>query len=321
MIQRVTRGAVPAWLALVMLGAGASVLGQTQFRSSTDVVEVYATVKLKDGVIAHDLEREDFELLDDGKPREIAVFSRSLQPLSVALILDHSGSTSSEFDTVKLAAQDFVGRLLKTDRASIRSLSWDCLDFTDDRFALIGMLRLSLPEDFGSPIWSATDAAMSSLMNEAGRRVVLLFSDGDDTQAMASTFPPPPAPAPASPFSVCQPAPERAQRSITDVTKRIERDGVMVYTVGVQVGSGPGFGLRDLSRLSQLSGAEFRRLDSYEQLRAAFVSIADELHLQYLLGFVPAVFDGKRHEIDVRVKRPGVMVRARKAYVATRGGS
>jgi Ca-activated chloride channel family protein len=304
---------------LVIVWGGASLVGgQTQFRSSTDVVEVYATVKLKDGVIAHDLTRDDFELQDDGKPREITVFSQSVQPLSVALVLDHSGSTDQDFDQVKLAARDFVGRLLSTDRASIRSLSWNCLDFTSDRLALVGLLRLSLPEDFGSPIWSATDTAMTSLMSETGRRVVLLFSDGEDTQAMASVFPPAATPAPASPFSPCQAAPEGPRRSIIDVTKRVDRDGIMVYTVGVQSG-GPGYGLRDLSRLAQQSGAEFRRLDSYEQLRAAFVSIADELHLQYLLGFVPASFDGKRHEISVRVKRPGVTVRARQAYIATRG--
>jgi Ca-activated chloride channel family protein len=309
--------------ALVVVGAAvvcagtALAGGQTQFKSSTDVVEVYATVKLKDGVIAHDLVRDDFELLDDGKPRDITVFSQSVQPLSVALVLDHSGSTSGEFDQVKLAARDFVGRLLSTDRASIRTLSWHCLDFTNDRLALAGMLRLLLPEDFGSPIWSATDAAMTSLMNETGRRVTVLFSDGEDSQGMASVFPPAPTPGPASPSSPCRAAPEPPRRSITDVIKRVERDGVMVYTVGVQT-DGPGYGLRDLSRLAQQSGAEFRRLESYEQLRAAFVSIADELHLQYLLGFVPTVFDGKRHDIDVRVKRPGVSVRARKGYIATR---
>ncbi|HEX5071223.1 MAG TPA: VWA domain-containing protein [Vicinamibacterales bacterium] len=312
-----------ACVAVAVVIASVSITGrQTQFRSSTDVVEVYATVKLKDGVIAHDLTREDFELLDDGKPREIAVFSRSVQPLSVALILDHSGSTDKDFDTVKLAAQDFVGRLLKADRAAVRTLTWDCMGFTDDRLSLVGMLRLQTPPDFGSPIWAATDAAMSALAEESGRRVILLFSDGDDTQNAASTFSPAPAAsAGASPFSACQAAPALERRSIADVMKRVETDGVMVYTVGVEGTGLRTYGLGDMSRLAQRSGAEYRLLKDYDQLRAAFVSIADELHLQYLLGFVPAAFDGKRHDITVRVKRSGVTVRARKAYVATRGGS
>jgi len=304
------------------LSAGVvSLAAQTQFRAGTDTVQVYATVKLKDGTIAHDLTREDFELRDDGKPREITVFSRSIQPLSVALVLDHSGSTDRDFEQVRFAAQDFVGRLLRADRASIRTLSWNCLDFTDDRRALLGMLRLQLPGDSGSPIWSTMDATMTALAGEPGRRVILLFSDGEDNQALAGTFPSPPRSAAPDPFSVCQAAAETDQRSIGDVTRRLEREGVMLYTVGLEsIGGDSDFGLGDLFRLAQRSGAEYRRLKSVEDVRSAFVSIADELHLQYLLGFVPAAFDGKRHEIDVRVRRPGVTVRARKAYVATRAG-
>jgi hypothetical protein len=59
-----------------------------------------------------------------------------------------------------------------------------------------------------------------------------------------------------------------------------------------------------------------QQLANFGELRAAFKRIADELHLQYLLGFVPTKFDGKRHEITVRVTRPGISVRAREAYIA-----
>jgi Ca-activated chloride channel family protein len=288
---------------------------QTPFRAGADVVEVYATVKLKDGTIAHDLTREDFELRDDGKPREIAVFSRSIQPLSVALVLDHSGSTGQNFDTVRLAAQDFVSRLLRTDRASIRTLTWDCLGFTEDRFALVRTLRGYLPPDDGSPIWSATDAAVSSLAAETGRRIIVLMSDGQDVQGLPGSTRSAPMESP------CQLATAGEARSAGDVIKRVERDGVMVYTVGVEQAVIAGHsGLGDLVSLAERSGAEYRRLKSYDQLRVAFQRIADELHLQYLLGFVPAAFDGKRHEIDVKAKRPGVTVLARKTYVATRAG-
>ncbi len=57
-------------------------------------------------------------------------------------------------------------------------------------------------------------------------------------------------------------------------------------------------------------------LNNYAQLKAAFKVIADELHLQYLLGFVPTKFDGERHDITVRVKREGVTIRARESYRA-----
>ena len=74
----------------------------------------------------------------------------------------------------------------------------------------------------------------------------------------------------------------------------------------------------DLRRVARESGGERYRLQGYGELSDAFARIADEPHHQYLLGFVPAVFDGKRHEIEVRVKRPGIAVRSRKSYVAVR---
>ena len=305
----IVMGSVAAWTAVTSLAQ------QAPFRAGADLVEVYATVKLKDGTIAHDLTREDFELGDDGKPREIAVFSRSIQPLSVALVLDHSGSTGPDFDTVRLAAQDFVTRLLRTDRAAIRTLTWACQAFTEDRMALIRVLRGHLPPDQGSPIWAATDAAVSSLMAESGRRIIVLMSDGIDVQGTGYVG----ASAPME--SPCQPAAVAEGSSVGDVMKRVESEGVMVYTVGVEATVIAGHsGLRDLVTIAERSGAEYRHLNSYDQLRAAFTRIADELHLQYLLGFVPAAFDGRRHEIEVKTKRSGVTVRARKTYVATKEG-
>jgi Ca-activated chloride channel family protein len=72
----------------------------------------------------------------------------------------------------------------------------------------------------------------------------------------------------------------------------------------------------DLAKLAKRSGGSVHELSNYAQLKAAFKVIADELHLQYLLGFVPTTFDGKRHEIEVRAKRPGVTIRARESYRA-----
>jgi len=82
--------------------------------------------------MARDMTKDDFELREDGKPIEITVFSRSIQPLSVAMVLDHSGSTAMEFANVRMAAQEFLAHLLKGDRAAISTLTWDCQPFTDE---------------------------------------------------------------------------------------------------------------------------------------------------------------------------------------------
>jgi VWFA-related protein len=312
-------GIVASAFALLIAGHPEGLAAQqlpARFRSSSDTVEVHATVKLRNGTIARDLTKDDFELLEDGKTREITVFSKSVQPLSVALVLDHSGSTAPDFANVLVAAQEFVGHLLRGDRAAVSSLSWDCQPFTDNTSALMTVLRMRLPTDFGSPIWSATDRAMDALADEGGRRIILLLSDGQDTQQMASTaFGPRP---PMSPprellgMSPCQWAGELPMRSSKDVVNRAERDAVMIYTVSV------GSGHADLSRIAKQTGASYQELAHYDELRDAFRSIADELHLQYVLGFAPSFTDGQSHKIEVKVKRSGVTVQARKAYTANK---
>ena len=69
---------------------------RAQFRASSDLVEVYVTATSKSGAGVHDLRGDEFELYEDGKRRDITVFSTMVQPLSVALVLDHSGSTDNE---------------------------------------------------------------------------------------------------------------------------------------------------------------------------------------------------------------------------------
>lgn len=312
-----------------------------QFRARSDIVEVYATAIGRSGAGVHDLRGDEFELFEDGKPREITVFSTMVQPLSVSLILDHSGSTDSEFAQIVQASGEFIGRLFKEDRTSVSTLGWDCAPFTSDRAALVDALQKKLPQDPGSPIWSATDRAMNALGSEPGRRVIVLLSDGADNQEEILGIPPHPPSAKelaAAAAAVCKKADISVLKTLKDVMDRAERETVMVYAVevpGLDPSGGVAFGAasggigptspnppliqrdprENLAKLAKRSGGSVHELSDYAQLKAAFKVIADELHLQYLLGFTPKA-DGKRHDITVRVKRPGVTIRARESYRA-----
>jgi hypothetical protein len=74
-----------------------------------------------------------------------------------------------------------------------------------------------------------------------------------------------------------------------------------------------------LARVAEETGGGYTEIKYGEDLANAFAAVADELHSQYLLGYVPPKRDGKKHSIDVKVMKGGMKPRARKSYVAPMG--
>ena len=301
-----------ASIAAGVLAAAGVLLAQqgARFRSSIDTVEVHVTVRAADGALTKDLTKDDFELYDNGRRREITVFSADVQPITMTLLLDTSGSVGRKIPQVVAAATTFVGALLPADRAAIDTLTWECERFTSDKTRLTSRLESLLTvHDPASAVWGGLNRTLSTLGRESGRRAVLLFSDGDDGGSPNNLRLPD--------QDGCQWAADRSLVTLDDVVRRAEREGVMVYTVSIENFGGTTRD-GDLRRIARESGGERYRLEREAELTAAFTRIVDELHHQYLLGFVPDVFDDKRHDLDVRVKRRGLTARARKSYVATR---
>ena len=128
-----------------------------------------------------------------------------------------------------------------------------------------------------------------------GRRVVLVFTDGDDTDSRAR------------------------QGTVVD---RARADEAMVYAIGLEsnyfngqrmVRTEPDSGLR---KIADETGGGYFELKKTADLAPTFTRVAQELHAQYVMGFSPTVLDGKIHKLAVRVKKPGMTARARRSYVA-----
>ena len=291
---------------------------QPTFKSGAKTVAVYATVSDPKGRLIPDLTREDFEIRDSGKPQALTVFSADVQPITVVVLLDRSGSMKTNFKLVEAAGEAFVQRLDTGDKARIGSfasrIQIDPADFTSDKEELIRILRSGLQPEGPTPLWNAVDAAITSLLSQTGRRVVLVFTDGADNPG---NF-------------------KMNNLSVMDVMRRAQEENVMVYAVGLAggdltgagIGSG-GFGRQGgfgrmsgpdpgLPTIAEETGGGYFELTRAEDLSASFARVADELHRQYALGFEPPKLDGKTHKIEVKVKKPGVKVRARKEYVAER---
>ena len=301
----------------------ASVDGRQQptFKSGARTVAVYATVADGDGRLVPDLTREDFEIYDNGKLQPITVFSADVQPISVVLMLDRSGSMAGNFRLVAAAGEAFVRGLLPDDQARVGTFAARIElrpdEFTSDRNALIAILRSDLPGGGPTPLWNAVDVAVDSLAQQDGRRVVLVFTDGVDNPMNFRTN----------------------NLTLMDVMLRAQREDVMVYAVGLEStvpmrgSQGPfgggrgGFGTSrmmlqrpdpGLPTIAAETGGGYFELRRAEDLAMTFARVADELHRQYALGFEPSRLDGKTHRLEVKVRKPRMKVRARKHYVAAR---
>ncbi len=284
---------------LVAATVGALVLSlaieaqEGRFRTSVDTVSIYATVSDADGRLEPNLVKDDFTVLDDGKPREITLFSSDTQPITVVIMLDMSGSMFPRFLRLRTSTLSFVDALLPHDRAQIGSFGDEIAispHLTSDKAVLRQVIGNELWPSGGTPIWNALDAAMTALAAESGRRVVLTITDGRN---MCS-------------FPRCL-KPEAIER-------RAVHEGFMLYAIGMD-----GTGLDgEIMLMAEETGGGHFALPEGADLTATFARVAEELRRQYLIGFSPAVHDGKLHRVEVRVGRAGMKVKARRNYLAGR---
>jgi Ca-activated chloride channel family protein len=299
---------------------------QPVFRTGTETVAVYATVVDQYGELVKHLARDDFQVYDDGKPQELTVFEAGLQPITAILMLDTSESMTLSLDLAKDAAEQFVIRMLPGDQVRVGSFS-DAITispkFTSDRDSLLADIRNRLHIGNPTRLWDAVDETMTDLAPLGGRRILVLFTDGDDTYS---------------------------QKSAANIFDRAKADELMVYVVqfrstmfarNQEIASlkmptlkqslsydprrngSPGEALRHIS--TETGGSIFL-LGQNDDVGTTFTRLAEELHFQYVLGFTPQKLDNKIHSIEVRVRNQTTYsVRTRQTYLASRratpGGS
>jgi len=269
------------------------------FRAGTRTeVPVYATVIDSGGRLVPDLEKPDFSVTDDGKPVELTLFSNASQPFTAVVMLDTSASMTSNLEFLNRAAEQFLIRMLPVDKAQVGAFN-DKIQFsgrfTNNRDELIDALD---EMQFGNPtrLNDAIGASLDALQGVDGRRVVLVFTDGEDTSS---------------------------RTGFRTVLERARNEEVMVYTIGLESEMMLGNRIqrtrpsRDLRKIADETGGGSFELKKTDQLAPTFTRVAQELRSQYLLGFAPATLDGKVHKLDVRTRNGNHTVRARRSYLAT----
>jgi Ca-activated chloride channel family protein len=318
---------------LGLVGLAARAPQGPTFKAGTRTVAVYATVTDAAGRLVPDLDRDVFTIVDNGKPQPLTLFANDIQPITVTVLLDRSGSMRANFALVERAAEAFVGAMLPNDRARIGSFSnriqLDPRDFTSDHDELVAILRTELQEEGPTPLWNAVNVGITALLHQQGRRVVVVFTDGADNPGNLGNN----------------------NNSLKDVMKRAEEEDVMVYAIGLVGqnrppggraggftggfgggrrrggfgGGAPGRGGpfddkpdEGLVKIAAATGGGYFELSSTNDLASTFQRVADELHHQYALGFSPSELDGKMHALEIRPADQTMKVRARKSYLARR---
>ena len=267
------------------------------FKAGTQVVSIFATVTDPQKRLVSNLTQEDFSIFDNEKPQPVVYFDNSIHPINVVVMLDTSGSMTLTIDLLKQAAEQFLIRLLPDDKARVGAFN-DKIQFnakwSNNRDQLITDVK-DLDYGNGTRLWDAVGASLDELKGIDGRKVVLVFTDGDDTES---------------------------RMRLGTVIDRARGEEVMIYAIGLEsiyfngqqkVRTKPDGGLR---KIADETGGGYFELTKASELASTFTKVAQELHSQYVIGFSPTQLDNKVHKLAVKMKQPGMTAQARRSYLA-----
>ena len=309
-----------------------------RFRSGVELINVTASVTDDSGRFVSNLGKGDFTLYEDGQPQEITHFSNERVPVSLGILLDASGSmTSDKMAFARAAIDRLIFELLGSDDelffvefANVPRLTQQ---WTKDRRAISRALGRVNPSG-GTAIYDAVaDALPFAEAGQNRKKALLLISDGNDTNSSTG---------------------------VSELRQLIRESEVMVYALGVdgtersnggtiirppqvplpipfpfprggrrpafpQIGgtwsrasSSERLNADALRQITDDTGGRTEIVRGFDQLDAATARIADELSKQYYLGYSSsAEKDGRWHSIRVEVRDRRLTVRARRGYVAS----
>jgi len=268
------------------------------FEVAVDVVSVTVVVYDKAGRFIHGLGPSDITVLEDGVPQEVSYFREAKGgeekiPLSVVLVLDASGSMKQNMPFLQEAASAFVRKLEDVDSALVVSFNESIkgsADFTGDDERLEQFVE-GLQAWGGTSLYDAIQYSLDRIKGQAGRKALIVFSDGDDTTSSIK------------------------ESDVIDIARSVE---ATIYTIGIQ-GGGPGGGAPRgfLKKIASETGGEFFFPDRVGDLLRVFAEISEELHNHYLLSYTPKrAPDGTFRNIQVKLDRKDAQVRVRKGYFA-----
>jgi len=273
------------------------------FGVGLDVVNVTVTVRDGDGNLVSDLKRDDFVIKEEGREQEISLFAPAADPtdreelaLNLGMLFDTSNSMR---ESLRLSKQSAIRFLDSIPRAKDLILIFFDRDIRISRYTSENQQgifeRILETEGEGyTALYDSIAVYLSRVMGTPGRKVLLVFTDGEDTTS---------------------------ETSASDVIQLVRSTNVTVFPIAFSDGrrmSSP----REvrsrafLGELANSSGGQVFRPMATRELAEIYNGILDELSSQYVLGFVSddRRHDGRYRRLEVEVKRPELQVRHRPGY-------
>jgi len=287
---------------------------QATFKTEVKVVDVLASVRNKKGAFIRDLDKDDFSVVENGRPQTIRYFSRETGlPLTLGLMIDTSVSQRRVMEQERIASYTFLEQVLREKKDQVFIMQFDLSpilrqELTSSFLKLSDALqRVDTPSTYdlqsqtggGTMLYDAMLKAIRDIMaKQTGRKALIVLTDGVDTGSEAT---------------------------LTDVIEAAEKADTLIYSIlfsdegfyGI-FGGGDGRGV--LTRMARETGGAFFEVTRKQSLDGIYTQLQEELRSQYNIGYVSdqPVSVSEFRKIQLTTHQKGLIVQARGRYWAQR---
>lgn len=260
-----------------------------------NLVELPVTVTDATGVPITNLEQSAFTVLENGKPQKLSSFNfASNLPLSLGVLLDHSGSMERRMDDARTAAVDFFKSIIKkNDRAFIAAFASDpsrSAPFVSDVSTLQAQVEAIPAASGGTALYDAIVTGLYRFRNVQGRKALVIITDGEDTTS---------------------------RLTYDDMLTYSRASRVPLYFIGIGFGFGSLGGTGKMKALAAESGGVAYLIRNTSELAETYRALEQDLRSQYLLSYHTETTskDQSYRTIEVKVNRPDARVRTIRGYI------
>jgi Ca-activated chloride channel family protein len=268
---------------------------QYHMEVDVNVVELPVTVSDAAGLPVADLTEKEFSIFEDGQPKPIKSFNfASNLPLSVGVLVDHSGSMEKRMAATKEAAVEFFKSIIKSgDRAFIGGFAFDTTKlapFVSDVASLEQQVAAVPAAEGGTALYDAIVTGLYRFRNVQGRKALIILSDGEDTTSRL-------------PYE--------------EMLLYARASRTPLYFIGIGLGFLEMSGTSKMKALANETGGVAYFIRDVKELRETYTKLEKDLRSQYLIAYntESSKGDTKYRTVEVKVARPNAKVRTIRGFV------